>query len=135
MRTMHISTAVIEQNGCYLLQKRRSDPSKGAAGLVATFGGQIEPGEKSADTCCREIGEETNLNLSPNNLTYLGSVTVESDHSLEVVKIIAEVYYVIIDPAITVQAKEGELVMLAKTAILDEKQLSPATKACFEELI
>jgi len=136
MRQLDIGLGLICQEGAYLLQRRRSDPKIGAAGLIGVFGGKVESGETALEATCRELGEETNLVLSPEEFTHLGEVEILSDHQLEPVQVHATVYCVTVSKMKVVKAKEGTLVLLTKQeALAKSDELSAATRACFEQLI
>ena len=54
----------------YLFTRRNKDPKKGFLDLS---GGFTDPKESSEDSCKRELKEELNLDIQPENLKYLGS--------------------------------------------------------------
>lgn len=136
MRKLTIALGLIEQRDKYYLQLRDNDPVKGTAGLIGCFGGKVEPGEKVVVAVAREINEETNLGTSPGDWKYIGRVDVISDHNLELIKMRGELYRITVAADVTIEAREGELVVIKKTqarTILDK--MTPGTRACFEQLI
>ena len=136
MRTLNVAMGVVEQANEYLLQLRDSNPQKGAARLIGAFGGQCESGETPEFTCCRELREETSLKLKETNLTYLGQVQVVSDRDEEIVNVIAHVFWTELEASAQMRATEGTLVRIPKSSIRRQNAaLTPATKACFEQLI
>ncbi|WP_417428679.1 NUDIX hydrolase [Halpernia sp.] len=55
----------------YLFTCRNKNPQKGFLDLA---GGFTDTNESSEETCKRELKEELNLNIKPENLKYLGSL-------------------------------------------------------------
>ena len=135
MRELAIVLGLIKQGDNYLLQFRDGDPKIGAANMVGCFGGKIEESETPAVAVCRELREETTLTLTEEDVSYLGKVDVVSDHNLEEVRVIAEVFLVQID-SMVVRAREGSLVSLAATDAADRLgRMTPGTRAVFEQFV
>lgn len=63
---------LIRKDGALVLQLRDNKPDIANPGMVSAFGGQIEQGETPLQAACREINEETNLDLSEKDLTLFG---------------------------------------------------------------
>lgn len=61
---------LVRDDGALILQVRDDKPGITNPGLIASFGGHIEEGEQPIDAAMREINEETNLNLSKDQLQY-----------------------------------------------------------------
>lgn len=61
---------LITPEGSVLLQQRDNKPNIMNPGLVTTFGGSVEEGEKPEQTAIREIGEECCLKLSANDILF-----------------------------------------------------------------
>lgn len=136
MRQVNIALGLIRQGDNYLLQFRNGDPKIGAAGLIGCFGGKIAEHEKPKRTAWREIKEETSLKPKQSDFNFLGTVKVESDHQLEPVKVHAQAYEIIADAEALVEALEGELVSMTKQEVIQRKaELTPATRALFEEIL
>lgn len=136
MRQLAVAIGLICQDGMYLLQQRGSDPKIGAAGLIGAFGGKLEEGESPAETVCRELSEETSFTPPVDALEYVGDIDVISDHQLEEVKVHVAVFCISLPPEVEIFAKEGRLVKITKEeATRKISQLTPATRACFEQLI
>lgn len=136
MKRLDVSICLIEQNGAYILQRRKAEPTKGASGLIGAFGGKIEFGESPVEAICRELSEETSLRPSTENFDFIGHVDVISDRDLKRVQIIANVFKITIPDAVTIVAIEGELVrMVHNEALENRSELTPATRAVFEQLI
>lgn len=136
MRQVDIAVLLIKQGNTYLLQHRTGDPKIGAAGTFGCFGGKINQGEKPKAAAIREVSEETNLIISHIRVKELGKVKVDSDHQNEAVKVVADVFEVIVNPAEKVEAKEGELIVLSANELKRQfNKLSAVTQAAFKELI
>lgn len=136
MRQYNIVLAVLEQDGKYLLQRRANHPKVGAAGLVGFFGGKIEIGEEPTETLCREVAEETTLQPKPEDLTSLGKVSVEMDHTEGTAKINAQAFGVDVPSNSDIKALEWELVILTDVEARKRvNELTPATKAVFQGII
>ena len=136
MRQLDVSICVIRQGEQYLLQKRGDDPRIGAAGLIGAFGGKIEPNETPIAAACRELGEETTLTPTPDNLVELGRFAVISDHRLEAVTVNTFAFLFEVDMAITVAASEGEITSFTLSeAMANLGAMTPATRTCFETII
>ncbi|MBP7837421.1 NUDIX domain-containing protein [Candidatus Saccharibacteria bacterium] len=135
MRHLHVATAIIRKDNIYYFQLRNGNASIGAAGLIGSFGGKIEPGETAAQAVCREISEETSLSLSAERFKYLGNVDVVSDHNNETVSVKLEVFELDLGTE-TLEAKEGELVpFLVEELEKNVDQLTSGTRACFKKFI
>lgn len=63
---------LVRSDGALVLQQRDQKPGISNPGLVTTFGGHIEFGETPLQAAVREINEETNLNLTADQLTFFG---------------------------------------------------------------
>lgn len=136
MREMHIAMCLIEQDGFYLLQRRLGDPKIGAAGLIGCFGGKIEANESADHAICRELSEETNLRVNESDIVEIGKVSVVSDNNHEPVSVFATVFHTTLDSEMVVEEKEGILVRVPKNKLkFYIKDMTPATKACFEQLV
>ena len=132
MRHIEVSIGFIEQSGAYLLQRRSSDQSLGAAGLIGAFGGTVEVGETSLEAVCREVSEETSLKPSAEDFKHLGPVTVISDRDHVQVQVNAEAYLWTIPDETEVVAYDGELVCITRVeADTNPDLLTPATKEVF----
>jgi 8-oxo-dGTP pyrophosphatase MutT (NUDIX family) len=133
MREVNIAMALITQLGTYHLQRRTGPKEIGAAGLVGCFGGKIDDGESAKEAIARELPEETNITVEPENLKWLENFSVRSDHQNELVKVNVNVYGVLLPHGFKVSAKEGELVSWKQGEIIaNENTLTPATKEFFK---
>lgn len=133
MRELAVSICVIKQGDAYVLQKRGDDPRIGAAGLVGAFGGKIEKNETAIEAVIREVQEETNLTLEPDEVHSAGEYTVLSDNNLEQVIGKISVFTYTIDSQTTVEANEGFVVTYRQDDIRKNLDaMTPATKAYFE---
>ena len=136
MRQLNISLCVLQQGDEYLLQLRGDNPVIGGAGLIGSYGGKIEPNEDPAAAVCRELAEETTLQVKPAQLKHLGEVKVVSDHKLEEVSIVAQVYFYKIPAKESVKSREGELVRLQVEDIKHHLgAMTTGTRASFEQLL
>lgn len=136
MREMVIALGLIEQGDDYLLQLRGENPMIGGAGLLGCFGGKLEDGEEPITAVCREIGEETSHQAKEVDFKHLGKVEVISDHKMEPVKVFGHVFHLILPEGAYIEAKEGELIRLAKheaAEFLDK--MTTGTRATFEQYI
>src|SRR5438128_1366014 len=61
---------LIRQDGAVILQVRDNKPGITNPGLVSAFGGHIEAKEEPLEAAVREINEETNLGLKPDQLQF-----------------------------------------------------------------
>ncbi len=135
MRELSISLGMIEQSGEYLLQLRDGAPAIGAANLIGCFGGKIEAGETPVEAMCRELGEETTVQLNPADMKKLGKVEVESDYQFKSVRITAHIFAAILGNT-EVEAKEGQLVRMTKEeAAVRLAEMTPGTRAAFEKFV
>lgn len=137
---IEIAMAVMTQGDDYHLQLRGTAPNIGAPGLIGFFGGKIDVvdgiKESAEIAASRELSEETNVILNPSDLRDIGMVTVDMNHCDKPVRIIANVLRAEIGTDISVQAKEGELVTMSLSELRDRSaELTPATKACVEQLL
>lgn len=136
MRTVDIVMTVIERDGSFILQLREFKASAGAGGLVGCFGGKIEPGEAPADAAARELGEETDLLVSPKQLRRLGNVEVESDMAGEPVIVRAQIFSFSTPPGLSITAREGGLVEYPRSQAVEHlDKMTPATKETFIKYI
>ena len=72
----HIAVAIIfieNSKGEFLIQK--TSDSKG--GLYSSTGGHIDSKERSCDTVIREVKEEIGVDISHDDIVYLGFKTVD----------------------------------------------------------
>lgn len=61
---------LIRDDGSVILQVRDDKPGITNPGCISSFGGQLEIGEEPLDAAVREVNEETNLNLSKDDLRF-----------------------------------------------------------------
>lgn len=76
LMSMHQGTAqiiLVRSDGAIIMQHRDDKPHITNPGLVTAFGGNIEPGETPLQAAVREINEETNLTLAPEQLQPFGT--------------------------------------------------------------
>lgn len=140
MREMRIVLGLIEQGDNYYLQLRGTDPRIGAAGMIGCFGGKIEDADEDDPrrAVLREILEEVGLSDEVEDVQDLGEVEVESDHQLEKVKVLANVFRLLLGPDVMVDPNqcEGELIKISRDKVRQNLHLmTPGTKACFEQLV
>jgi 8-oxo-dGTP pyrophosphatase MutT (NUDIX family) len=136
MKKLDIVQCVIEQSDLYFLQIRGSEPKIGAAGLIGCFGGGIKPGEKPLDAMLRELSEETNLDLMPDDLEFIGKVKAESDKNNEPVVINSEVFFTQVHGITRIEAKDGTLFPIHKGRVDEYRdKMTPATREVFKQLI
>ena len=135
---MHLKVAMglLLQDNKYLLQLRNGKQQIGGLNLIGCFGGKIERGETALQAVCREVAEESSYEPDPDEAELLGEVTVLSDRNDETVTVHATIYLIKVPSNITVRAHEGELVTMSLLEIrANMNKLTPANKACFEQLI
>jgi 8-oxo-dGTP pyrophosphatase MutT (NUDIX family) len=136
MRHVHIAIGIIQQGNKLLLQRRKSDPRVGGAGLIGCFGGKIDDGEDPINAFCREVFEETLLKPLPRDVKKLGIVKVKSDHNLEPVEVTAHVYHWHYKNVKVPKIEEGELIIMTKKeAMASLDKFTTGTRAVFEELV
>lgn len=128
MRTITIAMADLQQGDNHLMQHRNHDPNKAAAGLIGFFGGQLEEGELSAEAVSREIGEETNLQLNPDDFELIGPFETSMEHNGEELKIVGDLFRHKVPPGVDVAAKEGDIVQIPHANLMAQiDKMSPAT--------
>ena len=127
---------LIKQGDSYALQLRNGKNQAGGLGLIGCFGGQIEEGETPEEALVREVAEESNLSQSIKDLEYIGEVRVESERQDQPITVRSQIYLIKISPKTRIHAREGELVtMTEKEVRANLDKITPATRACFEQLI
>jgi ADP-ribose pyrophosphatase YjhB (NUDIX family) len=135
MRELSIVLGFIRRGDTFLLQFRDGDPKIGAVNLIGCFGGKIETGETPETAVCRELTEETTLNIAPEDIEKLGQVKVVSDHQLEQVSVTADVFMIKTDD-VDVRAREGKLIELGLEEIEGKlPEMTPGTRAAFKKFI
>lgn len=114
----------------FYFQRRSNDAARGAAGLLGTFGGKVEPGEADRDAAVRELAEETDLEVRPQEVHYLGEYEVASDHRLRAVRVHIVAFEVRLpENSDGLRAREGELVVLGGTEVASHlEEMSPGTR-------
>ena len=137
MTKLRVAIVLIEQAGRYILQRRGTDPRKGAAGLIGGFGGKIiEKSEAPRHAAWRELLEETSLDVPAARLETLGEVSVVSDYKLKTVEVHITAFLLKLTSSEVAEAREGSIIRLTKTdALKRANELTPGTKACFETLV
>ena len=136
MKHFEIGMGLIKQGEAYLLQLRNGKQQAGALNLIGCFGGQIEPGESPEQTVCREVAEESSFRPKPEGLKDLGEVNVNSERHGQVITVHSYVYLIEIPSDTKIVANEGEVVMMTRAEVLaNPDKMTPATLACFEQLI
>lgn len=135
MKRLDVATAFIIKDGQYLLQRRRQDVYRGAAGLIGSFGGKLHAGETPIQALLRELSEETSLQLPEERYQEIGLVKVVSDHELELVEVHLTAFGIALSSDEIFETNEGEIVLLTREEALARDDLTSGTKACFLELI
>lgn len=64
---------LVREDGSIIVQVRDDKPGISNPGYISTFGGHIEEGEDPLDAAVREINEETNLNITKEQLQFYGT--------------------------------------------------------------
>ena len=133
-KKIEVAVGVIHTPNGYILQRRPSEKSIGAAGLIGCFGGKIKGNETKEAAVIRELAEETYLTYKKGELEYMGHVTVMSDRDNKPVEVKAHAFS---GSAMNqVACKEGTLVVLTYEQIMSRtNELTPATLAIFQDLI
>ncbi len=133
---MKIAVVFIQRGEKYFLQLRDNDPVKGAAGLIGSFGGKVEPGETAIRAAQRELEEETSLRIESHRLRKLGITKVISDYRLKPVEVHITAFLLQLQPDEIMTAREGSVKVLTRSeAVAKSGELTPGTLACFKELI
>ena len=136
MRSLSVAFGLIQHADTYPLQLREGSPEIGAVNLLGCFGGKIEVNETAVQAVSRELAEETTLVSDPEDWEYLGDIEVISDHKLEQVKILGEVFKIVVDQSQKIQAKEGKLVCITKAEAMQQlDKMTPGTKKVFERFV
>lgn len=136
MRHYDVATVVIKRNNKYLLQRRTGDPNEGTVDLLGTFGGKIEEDESSVDAICRELAEETTLNVLPERMNYIGVVDVTSILHSERVSVSLATFELTLTKDEAIEATEGELVELLPLEVENLlSKMTNGTRAVFEQLV
>lgn len=120
-KTIHIAAAIMKDGKGRLLLVRK----RGTAYFMQP-GGKIEPGESAQSALIRELKEELNLELSPEELTLLGEFTDiaanERGHLLHACMFSTERCIQEVRPAAEIE----EILWLSPSDI-SSKQLAPLT--------
>lgn len=66
---------LLTQDGRIILQLRDDIPGIDNPGMITSFGGAAEPGETPVECALRELAEETGLEVAPDALRYLDTVS------------------------------------------------------------
>lgn len=75
MADRQIATIVLWLPNKKLVVQRRDNNAPTSPNMIGFFGGNIEPGESPEEAMIREIGEETNLQLTIGDITKIASIT------------------------------------------------------------
>lgn len=137
MQELEIVLGVIRQGDEYLLQNRDHNPS-GAADMIGAYGGKIERKKDSGpeEATCRELAEETSLDLLPDDLSLLGEIDVVCDYKGKPAKIHGWAYLILLDSGVALESKEGTLVRMTESQVLSSlDEFTPGTRKCFEQYI
>lgn len=115
----HTSCLIMDASNRYLLQKRPSN-WRTFPGYLCMFGGEIEYNESPVEAMIRELKEELEVSITPNELIYIASITeLISGHC----ELIHQYCYKDIKNEIK-RTTEGELVVFDnKNDILKEKKI------------
>lgn len=136
MSAVVIVMGLVVQGDRYHLQLRNGAKQVGALDLIGCFGGKVEPDETHEQAICRELIEESNISVTPSEIEYVGSVDVQSDRHGIPVAVHSKIYKVTLPLDFRVKANEGELITLTDQEVRSSlHKLTPATRACFEQLI
>lgn len=134
MKTIRIAIAAIKQGDKFHYQLRNHKTSTGGTNLIGYFGGVIEDGEEPLAAIIRELSEETSLSPKPDELTFLGTVEVESDYHKEMVRVETHMFSTVLDDSVQFAIKEGDLVSLTKEESANKiDTMAPATAATFKK--
>ncbi len=129
-----IVMVILQQGSLYHLQLRNGKGQSGALGLVGCFGGEIENGETPQEAACRELAEESTVELSPESIRQVGEVNVVSEKYGKPATVHCHVYHARINDEVKVAAREGELVTASLTELIARTDLSPALTAAIQLL-
>jgi 8-oxo-dGTP diphosphatase len=72
---------IVKSTGDYVFQ-RRTDDAPSDASLLGLFGGSIEPGETPLEAAFRELGEETSLKTSKEDLKFVFEADMPTESGL-----------------------------------------------------
>jgi 8-oxo-dGTP pyrophosphatase MutT (NUDIX family) len=133
---MRVVAPFITGGGFFYFQRRSADARRGAAGMVGTFGGKVEPGETDRQAAVREVGEETTLSLPLEAFRYLGECRVRSDSNLRAVTVDVVAFIVEFPRVADFEARDGELVVLPAADVSSHlPEMTPGTRAGWEAFI
>lgn len=71
--TQIIAGVLLKQNGEYVVQKRDNKPNIAEPGMLSLWGGAADEGETPACAAVRELLEETGINISEDELTFISN--------------------------------------------------------------
>lgn len=112
----------------YAFQKRDSVEGISGPGIISTFGGRIEDGEKALDTIQRELKEELELSTETKSFRYVGYF---ERYDETMCHFVGCTYFYIKCDKILSQCNEGELVFLHKDNIIVNSDVGNVTKEMF----
>lgn len=136
MQHFQIVMALVRQGNGYVLQLRNGKNQSGGLNLIGCFGGQIEPGETPEQALVRELAEESNVHSKVTDLQYFGEVRVDSERHDQPITVHSRIYRLELPESVKIEAQEGQLIRMTTQEVrANLDKLTPATKACFEQLI
>lgn len=126
---LRVVAPFITAPGFFYFQRRSPDPRRGAAGLLGTFGGKVEPNESDVEAAAREVSEETTLRLGPAAFSMLGEYDVLSDNDLKEVQIHMVAFLVELESTEPFGATDGCLVVLPAARVAAHLgEMTPGTR-------
>lgn len=136
MKTIHAALGIITQDGKYLLQLRNHKNVSGGMNKIGFFGGMIEANETPVAAACRELREETSLDLYEQDFQMIDMIEQTSDYRGELVTMKAWLFAADIPANVEVQCFEGELIRLTFAEAQERlEELTPGTELAFKTIL
>jgi 8-oxo-dGTP pyrophosphatase MutT (NUDIX family) len=129
------STAVLLVTGNeYALQHRDDIPTIADPNTLSTWGGLVEDDDPTIpDAACREIKEELDLSVDPNDLLFLNAEEIDARSPKHVGQRMLMCYFALEVPAGTIlKSAEGQGIVFRAVPVIDRRKLNPISERAIE---